>query len=665
MKKINQYLQGTVALTILAIGAIFFGLSFKNVEAADLVSGSIGITPNTINAGESATIQWSSYNATVISITPGVGSVASSGSITVRPTQTTTYTLNISNSTSATTATATVNVIQTQQDFCPNIAGTQTSVPSGMHIDNNGNCVTNYTPPPATDVCPNIAGTQTYVPSGMHIDNNGNCVVDTINNNISVNLNADDTSIDDGDETELYWTSNNAVYCNRTGGRNGWSLNNVGISGDFDTGNLSSDTTYSITCYNNVGNSAIDSVTVRVEDDNNNDNEPDVTTRNATNVTTSSATLNGEVDGNGTSVRAWFEYGTSTSLGYRTSENSYGSGSTDYSRSISGLSPNTTYYFRAMAENSDGTARGSILTFRTGQGYNPPVNNQPTVVIFADSTNISYNGATTLRWSSYNASSCFASGGSVGWAGVKSIGPASFYTGSLTSNRTYTITCTNSFGSATDYVTVNVRGRVVNTPVTPTSYVIINSSVDRNQPIVPTIDNTRPHPGDEINYTVTYQNIGNASITNLTLRLDLPYEVDYMFSTPNNPIRNGNTLIFNLGTLRANAQGTVNVRVRVRENIAPGAVLNFPAILTYTDPFGNTQSVSANVSAQVWSGDGEIKNESIFLGANVFGADFLPDNLFGWLLLLILILILILLARYLYSGVQPFKKRTTTTTVQH
>jgi uncharacterized repeat protein (TIGR01451 family) len=197
--------------------------------------------------------------------------------------------------------------------------------------------------------------------------------------------------------------------------------------------------------------------------------------------------------------------------------------------------------------------------------------------------------------------------------------------------------------------------------------VIINSSIDRNQPIVPTIDNTRPHPGDEINYTVTYQNIGNASITGLTLILDLPYEVDYMFSNPSNPTRSGNTLIFNLGTLRANAQGTVTVRVRVRENIPAGTYLNFPAVLSYVDPAGNVQSVNANVSAQVWSEP--IKEEVVQLGANVFGAGFFPTNVFGWLLLIILILLLVYLAKYIFG--QPNQnqafvtKKITTTTVEH
>ena len=456
------------------------------------------------------------------------------------------------------------------------------------------------------------------------------------------------------------------------------SSNTYGVgSTNYETHiyNLEEDTTYYFRAVaeNSRGTVRGSILSFETDRDNDDDNDegPEVSTRNATNVSSYDAVLNGRVDGNGRTTRAWFEYGTSTSLGYSTTRISYGSGTTNYDRSISGLLPNTTYYFRAMAENSEGTDRGSILSFYTSTGYVPPVNNQPTVVIYADSTNIAYNGATTVRWSAVNATSCIAYGGSVGWAGIKSMGPGSFYTGSLTSTRTYTISCSNNVGSSTDSVTVNVRGRVINPP-TPvsTSYVIINSSIDRNQPIVPTIDNTRPHPGDEINYTVTYQNIGNASITGLTLRLDLPYEVDYMFSNPSNPTRSGNTLIFSLGTLRANAQGTVTVRVRVRENIPAGTYLNFPAILSYVDPAGQMQSVNANVSAQVWSAPMvEVKEEVIKLGAGAFWAGFFPTNIFGWLLLILLILLLVYLAKYLFG--QPTQnqalvtKKITTTTVEH
>jgi uncharacterized repeat protein (TIGR01451 family) len=62
-------------------------------------------------------------------------------------------------------------------DVCPNIEGTQASVPGGMVKDEQGNCVT-PTPPP-TDACPNIEGTQASVPGGMVKDEQGNCVTPT------------------------------------------------------------------------------------------------------------------------------------------------------------------------------------------------------------------------------------------------------------------------------------------------------------------------------------------------------------------------------------------------------------------------------------------------------------------------------------------------------
>lgn len=633
-------------LTAIVMGAVFSGVSFSSEKAtaAGMVSGSIGATPNTINKGESATLQWNSFNATYVAITPGIGTVSSSGEITVRPTQTTTYTLNISNDTSATTARATVHVIVEEEeetcrdrdainyggslpcrydtpkctdrnatnyggslpcryptDVCPNIAGTQTSVPSGMHKDNNGNCVADTTP---TDVCPNIQGIQTSVPSGMYKDNSGNCVPNQQSGNApTVDLTADDTRIDEGDETTVRWTTgNNPTSCVASQGRNGWAGSKNPNGGSFDTDDLNRDTTYEITCSNQYGSDS-DTVTVRVEEDDDDDD----------NICWNKNALN---------------YGSRLPCRYYTP-----------------------------------TAQPSL----------------PTVVIYADQTLVSYRGATNVRWSTVNANYCTASGGTTGWAGPKSTGPGSFYTGAMTSARTFNITCYNTAGSDTDSVTVSVRSAPVtprpNPPVsTGSSLVVITSNIDRNQPIVPTLDNTNPRPGDEITYTVTYQNVGTGTIRNLVLRLDLPYEVDYLYSTPPNPQRSGNTLIFSQGSLGPNQSGTVTVRVRVRQDAPPGALLNFPATLSYTDPAGYPQSVSANVSARVWyEGQGdviieeEVSRDGTSLAASVFGAGFWPDSLFGWLLLLILVLILIALVRYLIAGAaaEPFARRTSTTTVEH
>jgi len=94
---------------------------------------------------------------------------------------------------------------------------------------------------------------------------------------------------------------------------------------------------------------------------------PTVTTGSATSVTSSSATLNGTVNPNGSSTTYYFQYGTSTSYGSSTTSTSAGSGTSDVSvdASISGRSSNTTYHYRLVATNSAGTSYGDDQSFTT------------------------------------------------------------------------------------------------------------------------------------------------------------------------------------------------------------------------------------------------------------------------------------------------------------
>ncbi|MCL2074359.1 MAG: DUF5689 domain-containing protein [Marinilabiliaceae bacterium] len=102
-----------------------------------------------------------------------------------------------------------------------------------------------------------------------------------------------------------------------------------------------------------------------------NENFPVLTTLAATNVTNSSATLGGNISFVGNP-----EY-TERGVCYSTSQNPTtsdfkiivpGSGAGDFSASASGLSDNTTYYVRAYAINSEGTAYGNQISFATDEG---------------------------------------------------------------------------------------------------------------------------------------------------------------------------------------------------------------------------------------------------------------------------------------------------------
>jgi phosphodiesterase/alkaline phosphatase D-like protein len=96
---------------------------------------------------------------------------------------------------------------------------------------------------------------------------------------------------------------------------------------------------------------------------------PTVTTLAATEVGETGATLNGNVNPNGLSTDAWFEWGTSASLATfdTSSAQALGAGTDSQSvmATLSGLSSGTTYYYRVAASNATGPANGSIASFTT------------------------------------------------------------------------------------------------------------------------------------------------------------------------------------------------------------------------------------------------------------------------------------------------------------
>jgi uncharacterized protein (TIGR02145 family) len=100
----------------------------------------------------------------------------------------------------------------------------------------------------------------------------------------------------------------------------------------------------------------------------------------ATNITATSATLNGKVNANYLSAVVTFEYGITTSYGQTITVGQNpvtGSALTDVNAAITGLTPGTVYHFRLKMVNSLGTSYSDDVTFVTVQMVIPSVSTAP------------------------------------------------------------------------------------------------------------------------------------------------------------------------------------------------------------------------------------------------------------------------------------------------
>lgn len=123
--------------------------------------------------------------------------------------------------------------------------------------------------------------------------------------------------------------------------------------------------TCSLTVTNSYSLSGSDSMTVFVNSNNN--TNFNVQTNSATNIQNNSATLNGYLynsNSYNTSALVWFQWGTDTNYGNTTFQQTL-SYPGSFFQSISNLSPNITYHFRAAAQSNGSTVYGQDMTFNS------------------------------------------------------------------------------------------------------------------------------------------------------------------------------------------------------------------------------------------------------------------------------------------------------------
>lgn len=142
---------------------------------------------------------------------------------------------------------------------------------------------------------------------------------------------------------------------------------------------------------------------------------PTVTTTAATGVGQNVGTLNGTVNPNGLATTAYFQYGTTSSYGSNAGTQSVGSGTTAQSVSayISGLAACTTYHYRAVANNSDGSNNGSDMTFTTSGCSAPTVTTTAATGVGQNAGTlngtVNPNGSATTAYFQYGTTSNYGS----------------------------------------------------------------------------------------------------------------------------------------------------------------------------------------------------------------------------------------------------------------
>jgi len=140
--------------------------------------------------------------------------------------------------------------------------------------------------------------------------------------------------------------------------------------------NLAVNTSYYVRAYAKVNDTILYAENISIETEWALD-VPLVQTGGANFITTSSATIQGEIVQQGMSLVTKYGHcwstSTSPTISDNTLESSGGSTIDTFSTSLTGLSNNTKYYYRAYAENSQGLAYGSKQSFSTTNG-------EPTVI---------------------------------------------------------------------------------------------------------------------------------------------------------------------------------------------------------------------------------------------------------------------------------------------
>lgn len=176
----------------------------------------------------------------------------------------------------------------------------------------------------------------------------------------------------------------------------------------------------------------------------------------AVDITSESATLKGTggIDGE----KHWFEWGNTMEMTNATPQTN---ASTTYTYKLTGLTPTTAYYFRAVTSVASSTDRKAEIAYGDMRNFTTPakaVTAQvlPTVSIASTGVAVNASGSAKVTWTSANTSTCSFTQGEQGgsWTSQGSLS-GQYITMPITVATVFSISCKNSSGyTVTGSVTV-------------------------------------------------------------------------------------------------------------------------------------------------------------------------------------------------------------------
>ena len=208
---------------------------------------------------------------------------------------------------------------------------------------------------------------------------------------------------------------------------------------------------------------------------------PTVTTGQVTNIQQTSATGGGNVTNSGGAnvTERGICWGTSHNPTTSGSHASNGTGTGSYTVNMSGLSPGTTYYVRAYAINSQGTAYGSEVTFTTTAGLPTVTTSQVTNITQTSATgggNVTATGGANVTergicWgTSHNPTTSNSHANSGTGTGTYTVNMTSLTANTIYYVRAYAINSAGTaYGSEVSFTTAEIPSYTIAVSASPSS----------------------------------------------------------------------------------------------------------------------------------------------------------------------------------------------------